>query len=297
MGEVTNVLRKVRRLEITSKRLVDGLMQGEYRSVFKGRGIEFSEVREYQVGDDVRTIDWNVTARMNKPFVKEFIEERDLSIIVLFDVSESNSFGTNDALKKDVGMEIGGTLLYSALKNNDRIGLLLSTEKVEKFIPPAKGKRHFLRILREMVKEEKEYKGTDLLPAIEYLNKILKRRSIIFIISDFMDELDKLNKPLKILRHKHDVIAIKVNDPREMNIPDVGLVELEDAETGEQVLVDTSDPEFVRAFGQKIEEDDRILNYLMRKNKIDLIPITSGKEWIKDIRVFFNKRKRRARWV
>jgi len=297
VGEVTNVLKKVRRLEITSKKLVDGLMQGEYRSIFKGRGIEFSEVREYQIGDDVRTIDWNVSARMNRPFVKEFIEERDLSIIVLFDISESNSFGTNERIKKDIGLEIGATLLYSALKNNDRIGLLLSTEVVEKFIPPAKGKKHFLRILREMVNSQRKFKGTNLAPSVEYLNKILKKRTIIFLISDFMDDLEKLSKPLRILRYRHDVIAIKISDPRELDIPNVGLVELEDAETGEQILVDTSDPEFIKAFSQKIEEDKRILSHLMKKNKIDLINVTSGKEWVKDIKMFFEKRKRRTRWV
>lgn len=293
MADHKEILKRVRKIELKTKKLVDGLIQGAYYSVFRGRGIEFSEIREYEIGDDIRSIDWNVTARMNKPFVKEFIEERDLNIIIVFDVSASNNFGSEKFYKKDIGIELSASIAFSAIRNNDNVGLLLSTNRVEKYISPKKGKRNVLRLIREMIYFSPEGKSTDLENSVNFLLKVLKKRSIIFIISDFYDDLKRLEKPLKFLGMKHDVIAIKIHDPRESEIPDVGLIELEDEETGEQMLVDTSD----EIFRRKVKElnDARNLEILkkFRKNKIDTIKISTNEDWTGPLMSFFNNRLRR----
>ena len=227
MSEAGELVRKIRRIELKTRGLVEGLMQGAYYSIFKGRGIEFSEVREYQHGDDIRAIDWNVTARMNHPFVKEFVEERDLTLMIFFDISGSIDFGTQSMLKKEAAVELIASIAFSAIRNNDRVGLLLATSKIEKFISPRKGKRHAFRIIREILYCKPESRGTDLEKTLTHLSKVMKKRGVIFIVSDFMDDLERIRKPVKVLRKKHDVVAVRISDLRETEMPDVGYIELE----------------------------------------------------------------------
>ncbi|MFH2028634.1 MAG: DUF58 domain-containing protein [Nanoarchaeota archaeon] len=291
--ETQQVLKQVRKIELKTKNLVDGLLQGAYHSVFKGRGIEFSEVREYMPGDDIRTIDWNVTARMNHPFVKEFIEERDLTVYLLMDVSASNEFGSSKS-KKEASIELAASLMFAALRNNDKTGLCMFTDGVEKFIPARKGKRHTLRLIGEMINFNPKNKTTDIKSALEFLSKIIKKRSIIFLITDFFADTG-FYKPLKILKKKHDVIAINLNDVREAAIPDVGLIELEDEETGEQVLVDTSDPEFRDNYVKLVDERNTLLNHMLRRLKMDIIQLKSDEPYEIPLRRFFKLRQRRQR--
>ncbi len=294
MTEARDLLRRIRRIEIKTRGLVEGLMQGAYYSIFKGRGIEFSEVREYQYGDDIRTIDWNVTARMNHPFVKEFVEERDLTVMIFFDVSGSIDFGTQDMLKKEAAVELIASIAFSAVRNNDRVGLLLATNRIEKYIAPRKGKRHAMRIIREMLYYEPKERGTDLEKTLTHLSKVMKRRGVIFIVSDFMDSMDKLEKPIRILRKKHDMIAIRISDLRESEIPDVGQVELEDGETGECMTIDTSDPDFRNNFSRLVSERDEKFRKFMKSNRMDFIQIPASGEWGKAAVKFFRERARRC---
>ncbi|MFQ6062044.1 MAG: DUF58 domain-containing protein, partial [Methanosarcinales archaeon] len=263
------ILKKVKQIEVKTNHIVDNLIYGAYNSVFKGRGIEFSEVREYQIDDDPRSIDWNVTARMNHPFVKEYIEERDLTILIVFDISGSSDFGTQLALKKDIGIELSASLAFSAQRSNDRVGLFLTTNKVEKYLPPRKGRKHILRVIREMIYFTPRERTTNLGVPLEFINKVIKKKSIIFIISDFQDSMDNFKKPLSVLRNKHDVVAVRLWDLRELEMPDIGLVELEDEETGEQILVDTSDPEFRENYSKLVELQRNELKSFMNQQKID----------------------------
>jgi len=283
------VLRNVRKIEIRTKKLVEGLMSGAYHSVFKGRGIEFSEVREYVFGDDVRSIDWNVTARMNHPYVKEFIEERDLTVYIVFDISASSTFGMVKS-KKDVAVELAASIMFSAMRNNDNVGIALFTDTIEKLIKPGKGRRHVLRLIRELIYYEPQAVSTDIEASLSYLAKVVKRRAIIFIISDFYAK--GFDKPLKILREKHDIIAINTRDIREEQIPEVGLIELEDSETGEQLLVDTSDSAFQERYGQIVRKEHQELKSRMRKLKIDLIQLNTDIPFEIPLRKFFRKRSR-----
>ncbi len=295
MTEAKALLKRIRRIEIKTRGLVEGLMQGAYYSIFKGRGIEFSEVREYQHGDDIRTIDWNVTARMNHPFVKEFVEERDLTLMIFFDVSGSINFGTQKMLKKEAAVELIASIVFSAIQNNDRVGLLLATNKIEKYITPRKGKRHALRIIREMLYFRPEERRTDLEKTLTYLSKVMKKRGVVFIVSDFMDSLDKLEKPIKILRKRHDIVAVRISDLREYEIPDVGHVELEDDETGEQITIDTSDPQFRENFSRLVSKRDRKITKFMKTNRIDFIQIPASDKWEKVAVKHFRERARRYR--
>lgn len=292
MDPPLSVLRKVRDIEIRTRGLVENLAQGSYHSVFKGRGIEFSDVREYQYGDDVRAIDWNVTARMNHPYVKEFIEERDLTVLLFVDVSASGNFGSNNSLKKETAIELAASLALSAVRNNDRVGLFLSTTKIEKHLPPRKGRRNALRLIREMVCFNPKEKGTSLSTSLHYLSKVSRRRSIIFLISDFLDDLPSLKKPLSILSARHDVVAIKILDPRELGLPDMGLVELEDGETGEQLLVDTSSPEFRKNFLALSSRKRSELKKLMQKSRIGLLDASTSGGWSNSLAAFFKRRAR-----
>jgi uncharacterized protein (DUF58 family) len=284
------ILKKVKKIEIKTRYLVDGLLQGAYHSIFKGRGIEFSEVRPYQLGDDVRTIDWNVTAKLNEPYVKEFIEERDLTIYLVFDVSSSNEFG-NLKMKKDTAIELAASLMFAALRNNDKVGLALFAKQVEKYIPAKKGKRHVLRLIREMLYYKPKSKTTDIKQSLSYLASIIKKRSIIFIISDFMS--DDFSTPLKILRKKHDVILVNVNDPREFEIPDIGYIELEDEETGEQFMVNTSDEGFREEYKRLVMKKYDDLKKLLQKMKLDIIQLSNEEAFEIPLRKFFNMRIRR----
>jgi uncharacterized protein (DUF58 family) len=288
MHETREILKQVKKLEITTKKLVDGLMAGSYHSIFRGQGIEFSEIREYILGDDVRSIDWNVTARMNKPYVKEFIEERDLRVFFIFDISASGNFG-NVISKKRKALELIATLMFSAMRNNDNVGLALFSDNVEMFVPARKGRRHVMKLLRDMISHKERSTNTDIKRSLEYISKILKKRSIIFIISDFISE-DYL-KPLRILRQRHDVIAINVNDLRESEIPDIGLIELEDEETGEQVLVDTSDKDFQKSYTDMVNKHYDNLDSIFNKLKIDLISLKTDEGYELPLKRFFKLRE------
>ncbi len=291
MQKTKEILKKVRTIEIKTNRLVEGLLQGAYHSVFKGRGIEFSEVREYVPGDDIRTIDWNVTARMNFPYIKEFIEERDLTIYIVLDVSASNKFGYEET-KKQKTIELSASLMFSALKNNDNIGLCLFTDKVEKFIPPRKGKKHVLKLIREMIQFTPESSLTEISSTLSYLSKIIKRKGIIFIISDFFAD-KPFEKELRLLKNKHDVVAININDIRESEIPDIGYIELEDEETGEQILVNTSNKFFRENYAKMSQEKDLNLKNLFKKLKIDVIQLKTNEPFEINLRKFFKIRQNR----
>jgi len=292
MPKVKEILKRIKKIEIRTNMLVEGLIAGNYHSVFKGRGIEFSEVREYVPGDDIRTIDWNVTARFNSPFVKEFIEERDLNVYIVFDVSGSSEFGYEKS-KKEVGFEIAASVMFAALKTNDNIGLCLFTDRVERFIKPRKGKKFVLRLLRELIYFEPSSKKTDIRESLMELGKILKRRSILFIISDFISE--NFEKPLRYLRKKHDVILINLSDTREEDMPDIGYVLLEDGETGEQVLVNTSDENFRRFYEESVKKRNKELEKRMKKLKIDMDHVRTDEPFYMPLVRLFNMGKRRIR--
>ncbi len=253
------VLRKIRRIEIQTRNLVNDVFSGEYHSVFKGRGMEFSEVREYSRGDSIRTIDWNVTARMGRPFVKKFVEERELTVILMVDASASGGFGTCRKTKREIAAEISALLAFSAIKNNDRVGLIIFTDQVEKFVPPKKGSKHVLRVIRELLYFQPRGRGTDIAVALEYLNRLTRRKAVVFLISDFLSS--GYQKALQVVNKRHDLAAILITDPRERTLPDVGYLELEDAETGEHIIEDTSDisfrDSFARANARRAQETAR----------------------------------------
>ena len=297
MSQTKAILKKIKKLDINTKHLVDGIISGNHNSVFKGQGIEFSEIRDYRVGDDIRTIDWKVTARFNHPYIKEFIEERDLQVYFVIDVSGSSSFGTNIS-KQEKALEIIASLMFAALRNNDGIGIFLTTDSMEKYIPAKKGRRHVLQMLDAISSFTPESTQTNLKKSLEYVARIIKRKSIVFVVSDFMDEGANNNnnneylKPLKILRKHHDIITLRIVDPREKEIPDVGMIELEDDETGEQMLVDTSNQEFRNAYIDLIVKNDTAFIANMRKNKIDTISILTDQEYSTALKKFFKKRNR-----
>jgi uncharacterized protein (DUF58 family) len=292
MPKVREILKRVKKLEIKINKPVEGLIAGSYHSVFKGRGIEFSEVREYVPGDDVRAIDWNVTARFNSPFVKEFIEERDLNVYIVFDASASNDFGCEKS-KKELGYEIAASIMFAALRNNDNIGLCLFTDHVEKFIKARKGKKFVLRLLRELIYHEPKSKKTDINNSLIYLSRIIKRRSILFVVSDFLS--GDFEKPIKFLRNKHDVVLINLFDSREEEIPDVGYIFLEDEETGEQMLVNTADKNFREAYTHQIKKRHQELLTKMKKLKVDIIRVNTNEPFYIPLRRFFNLREKRVR--
>ncbi|KCZ73557.1 hypothetical protein ANME2D_00628 [Candidatus Methanoperedens nitroreducens] len=291
--DTKEIISKVRQIDIKTNRLVEGIISGAYLSAFKGTGIEFGDVREYNIGDDPRTIDWNVTARMNHPYVKEFIEERDLTLMIMFDISRSSEFGTARSIKKDTGIELCASLAMSAMRNNDRVGLMLATDRVEKYLPPMKGKKQAFRIIRETISHEPLHNNTDLSVPLAQLSKILKKRSIIFVISDFQDDIQRFKKPLQILKNRHDLIAVKLFDIREHVLPDIGLIELEDVETGEQILVDTGDAGFRKKYRENIELRNRELSEVMKHLEVDMIEISTSEDWIQPVLRFFSMRSGR----
>ena len=287
------ILKKVKRIEITTKGMVNDVFSGEYHSVFKGRGMEFSEVREYQVGDDIRTIDWNVTARMGHPYVKIFEEERELTVMLLVDVSSSGNFGTHERMKGEIAIEICALLAFSAIKNNDKVGLIIFTDGIEKFIPPKKGKSHVLRVLRELLYHKPQGTQTDISNALEYLNRVSKRRSVVFLVSDFINA--GYEKALQIANRRHDMVAITVTDPRELQLPDVGFIELEDAETGEIVLLDTSYSEVRSVYAKQSSQDIMSRNKLFKSINVDHIDIQTDRPYIDPLIKFFRMRAKRFR--
>jgi uncharacterized protein (DUF58 family) len=289
--DTKELLKQVRQIEIKTKGLVNQVFSGEYHSVFKGRGMEFSEVREYQFGDDIRNIDWNVTARFGHPFIKIFEEERELTVILMADLSGSLIFGTEDKTKQQIAAELTAILAFSALKNNDKVGLLLFTDKIEKFVPPRKGNKHVLRIIREVLSFEPEGKSTNIKTALEYLNHAIKKRSIVFLLSDFMDE--GYEKILRIVGKRHDFIGIVMSDKRENEIPQMGLVKFTDAETGEERWIDTNDLKMRRHLSdvrQKITEQRKSL---FIKSRLDSIEIQTGQNYVKPLVQFFKARGKR----
>jgi len=292
MSQTKEILKQVRKIEIITKQLVDGLITGNYHSVFKGQGIEFSEIRDYREGDDIRAIDWKVTARFDHPFIKEFIEERDLNIYFVFDYSASSDFG-NITQKKRKSIELTATLMFSAMRNNDNVGLFIFTEDIEKYIPAKKGRKHILKLISSLVSHKIKTKRTDIKKTLSHVSNIVKRRSIIFIISDFYNQ--DFVKPLSILKKKHDVIAIKVNDNREAEIPNVGLIQLEDEETGEQLVVDTSDEEFRENYKAIIQKEENRLRKIFNRQKVDVININTDMGYEFSLKKFFKIRQNRGR--
>jgi uncharacterized protein (DUF58 family) len=289
--ETKELLKKVRQLEIRTRGLVNQVFSGEYHAVFKGRGMEFSEVREYQFGDEIRTIDWNVTARFNHPFVKVFEEERELTVMLVVDMSGSQFFGSQSALKRDVAVELSAILAFSAMKNNDKVGLILFTDRIEKFVPPRKGRAHALRIVRELLSFEPQRPSTSIRAGIEYLNHVQKKRSIVFVISDFMDS--GYEAALRIAGKRHDLIGIVLLDPREHDLPSVGLVRLRDAESGAARLIDTSDSK-VRSLYREMagrRRDER--KSLFIKSRLDDIIVHLDQPYLKPLVDFFRLRERR----
>ncbi len=286
-----DVLRAVRRLEIVTHRLVDGLIAGQYHSIFKGQGIEFSELREYHPGDDVRAIDWKVTARFNQPFVKEFVEERDLRVFFIVDCSASGRFGSRVA-KQRTAAELIAALLFAAVRNNDAAGLVLFTDHLERFVPARKGRRHALRLLSTLLTHEPRARTTHLQRALEQLVPLLKRRGIIFLISDFAtSEDDMFGRPLSHLRNRHDIVAIRITDPREWTLPRVGLIELEDEETGEQLLVDTNDERFRSRYASLVKEWDDRLRARLSLAGARLVDVRTDEPYEVPLRAFFARRK------
>jgi len=282
------LFKKIRRIEIRTKRLVNDLFSGEYHSTFKGQGMEFEEVRQYEPGDDIRLIDWNVTARTGYPHIKKFREERELSVIFMVDASSSGAFGTRERFKADVAAELCAVLAFSAIKNNDKVGMIIFTNKIEKFLPPKKGKAHVLRLIREILYFKPRGRGTDIGGALEYFNKVIKKKSVVFLISDFFSE-DFL-KPLQIANNKHDVIAMKISDPRELKFDNVGLIELEDAETGETIIIDTGSAAFRQDFARQAEEDNFGLKRSLKRINLDFIQIITNQSYIIPLINFFRIR-------
>jgi uncharacterized protein (DUF58 family) len=287
------VLRQVKLLELRTRGLVNSLFTGEYRSTFKGQGMEFAEVREYQAGDEVRSIDWNVTARMRRPYVKRYIEERELTVMLAVDVSGSERFGTRRRFKSEVASELAAVLAMSAIRNNDRVGSLMFTDRIEHVVPPRKGRRHALRLIRDILAFEPVSRGTDIGGATEYLNKMLPHKAIIFLVSDFLGP--SVERPLKLLAQRHDVVAVTLEDPSERVLPDIGLVRLVDPETGETLNIDTSDPTVRARFKQSVNSEADQRRHLLRRLAIDEISVNTDQGSMEPLLRFFRMRERRIR--
>jgi len=283
--------RKIRYIQIHSSKSVNDVLAGEYHSVFKGQGMEFEEVREYHPGDEVRSIDWNVTARMGEPYIKRFREERELSVLFLVDLSASGAFGSREKLKNEVAAEVCALLAFSAIKNNDKVGLIVFTDEIELFVSPAKGTSHVLRVIRELLEFEPRQARTNIREALEYLGRVIRKRSVVFLVSDFQET--GFERALRTLEARHDVIAVSISDPLEWALPDVGLIELEDAETGEWVEVDTGSPGVRRRYEGLGSDRRRELANLFRSMDIDELEIVTDRDFVKELVAFFRTRERR----
>lgn len=285
------ILKKIRTLEIKTKGLVETAFAGDYHSVFKGRGMNFEDVREYQPGDEIRSIDWNVTARLGTAFVKKFTEERELTVMLIVDVSASGNFGSAAQSKRELAAEVACLLAFSAIKNNDKVGLILFTDRVELFIPPKKGRSHTLRLIREILFFQPKGRGTDPALALDYLNKIVTRRAVVFFISDF--QAPDFSHALAVSGRRHDFIAIHVQDEREKVLPNIGIITLEDAETGEQIEINTSDRATRTRFGDLADEQAAELSRTLRRSNIDAIALRTSEDYLPALRAFFKQRERR----
>ncbi len=285
------ILKKVRQIEIRTNRTVDSILGGEYHSAFKGRGMEFEEVREYQPGDEVRTIDWNVTARAGQPFVKSYREERELTVFALVDVSPSEHFGSGQQQKNELAAEFSALIAFSAIRNGDKFGLVLFTDRVELYIPPKKGKKHVLRVIRELLTHEPQSQGTDIAEALRFLARVQRRRATVFLTSDFISE--DYEKDLSAVRAKHDLIAVRTSDRREIELPDAGLMALEDAETGEVVVVDSRSARIRRIFEDRTHEERSRHDTMLRSLEVDELEITTGKDYVQSLSNFFRLREKK----
>lgn len=288
------VLKKIRKIEIVTERLVRDRMAGQYLSVFKGSGIAFSEVRQYMPGDDIRLIDWNVSARMNEPYIKLFTEEREMTVMLLVDMSASGQFGSVGREKREVTAELAAVVAFSAIKNNDRVGLIIFTDEVERFVPPKKGKKHVLRVVSEILGFAPRSRRTDLRSGIEFLGRVARRRAVAFLISDFLAPLAAYERPLRVASRRHDLVPVTITDPLEEALPSVGLIELEDPETGEIVTFDTSGPE-ARAFAAGVARAKEARQALFKKLDLDGIEARTDRPYLPALTAFFEARARRLR--
>ena len=288
--ETSELLKRVRKIEIKTRGLSRNIFAGEYHSAFKGRGMAFSEVREYQFGDDIRNIDWNVTARYNKPFVKIYEEERELTVMLLIDVSGSREFGSMDKTKKNIVTEIAAVLAFSAIQNNDKIGVIFFSDRIEKFIPPKKGRSHILRIISELIEFEPQARGTDISGAIRYFTNAIKKRCTAFVISDFIQKENNLENALSIANNRHDVVALRIYDERETELPDIGMIKLKDAETGNYTWVDSSD-RVARSIYRKWWNDlSAQLDNNFKRSRVDYVSISTNHDYVKSLISLFKKR-------
>jgi len=285
------LVKKIRILQITTRKVVNDVLAGEYGSVFRGRGMEFDEVREYMPGDEIRSIDWNVTARTGTPYVKMYVEERELTVIFLVDLSASGTFGSVSKLKNEVAAELCSLLAFSAVKNNDKVGLIVFTDQVEMFIPPKKGTRHVLRVIRELLNFKPRQANTDIVGALDYLGKVNKKRAVVFLVSDFQAE--GFEKSMRVIGRRHDLVAVTITDPREVSLPDVGLVELEDAETGELVLIDTSSAAVRKNYERLGREQSDRFRELFASMGVDQIDVRTDRDYVPRLVQFFRTRERR----
>lgn len=287
--EASEIIKKVRKIEIKTRGLSQNIFAGQYHSAFKGRGMAFSEVREYQYGDDVRDIDWNVTARFHRPYVKVYEEERELTVMLLVDLSGSLDFGSVQQTKRDLVTEIASTLAFSAIQNNDKIGVILFTDRIEKYIPPKKGRKHILYIIHELLNFEPAGIRTDIGMAVSYLTQVMKRRCTAFLLSDFYSRSD-FSKPIQIANSKHDVVAIQVYDPRAKSLPDIGLMKVRDAETGHEMIIDTSSAKLRQAHARYWIEREDLLNRTFAKSKVDWTSVATNENFTKALLLLFKKR-------
>ncbi|MFC2299422.1 DUF58 domain-containing protein [Segatella oulorum] len=287
--EASEIIKKVRKIEIKTRGLSQNIFAGQYHSAFKGRGMAFSEVREYQYGDDVRDIDWNVTARFHRPYVKVYEEERELTVMLLVDLSGSLDFGSVQQTKRDLVTEIASTLAFSAIQNNDKIGVILFTDRIEKYIPPKKGRKHILYIIHELLNFKPAGVRTDIGMAVSYLTRVMKRRCTAFLLSDFYSRSD-FSKPIQIANSKHDVVAIQVYDPRAKSLPDIGLMKVRDAETGHEMIIDTSSAKLRQAHARYWIEREDLLNRTFAKSKVDWTSVATNENFTKALLLLFKKR-------
>ncbi len=285
------LIKKIRKIEITTNRAVNDVVAGQYHSVFKGRGMAFDEVRPYQPGDDIRVIDWNVSARMNDLYVKQFIEERELTVMLLVDASGSQAFGSRGRFKAELAAEISGLLAFSAIKNNDRVGLIIFTDRVERFVPPKKGAKHVLRVVSEVLAFRPEHRGTDIAAGLEFLSRVTKRKSVTFLISDFLTQ--GYEQALRVAHRRHDLVPLVLHDPLEKHLPDMGIAAFEDAETGEVMLFDTSSKRVRKAVAEQVEQSWEARRHLFKRMKIDSVELSTEKDYVRPLVLFFKRRAAR----
>jgi uncharacterized protein (DUF58 family) len=291
--QTREILKKVRKIEVRTRRLVTDSLAGQYHSVFKGRGMNFDSVREYAPGDEIRSLDWNVTARAGHPFVKKFVEERELTLLLMVDVSGSGDFGSGDQSKRELAAEIASVLAFSAIKNSDKVGLLLFSDQVELFVPPRKGRGHVLRIIREVLGFDPAHRGTDIVGALDFVNHVLKRRAIVFLLSDFQTggaPSEALRRAVRQTNQRHDLVAMPIEDPRERLLPDLGLVAIEDAETGEIVELDTRSAAVRQRFSEIAEERTAALREALNAGGVDSLRLETGKPYVPELMTFFKNR-------